>query len=57
MCLFIVHIEITHKAMSIFSSFLNPLNAQPTKWSNSSKSLAPAAEWFECDCPFCEVGA
>ena len=34
---------------------LNPLSANPTKWSNKHNSSAVADELFECVWPFCGV--
>ena len=36
---------------------VNPLSANPTKWSHSNNSPATANELFGCVWPFCGVGA
>ena len=41
--------------MLSFRSFFNPLETNPTKWSNTLKHFVGNS--FECVRPFCEVGA
>ena len=45
--------------LSLFLTFMfviNPLSANPTKWSNTYRQFAFADELFECVWPFCGVG-
>ena len=44
---------------NISGSYLNPLSANPTNWSNTFKKIRRqiADELFECVSPFCEIGA
>ena len=45
------------KQLQNYRYFINPLNVNPKKWSNTLKQFGFCRQLFECVWSFCEVGA